>query len=139
MDKNTQGTSYVTLVSIGTGAAYIKFAMDGTYLTLNTWFGTTLATNIQTIATVPTGAHVHWMYSDGGSSPTYCIGRDQTDITTLAPPAASGKTLDATRTIGHGSGVVTKMGSMQTVSRAGMTLADAKAIVAKMQAHHGIA
>lgn len=139
MDKNTQGTSYVTLVSIGTGAAYIKFAMDGTYLTLNTWFGTTLATNIQTIATVPTGAHVHWMYSDGGSSPTYCIGRDQTDITTLAPPAASGKTLDATRTIGHGSGVVTKMGSMQTVSRAGMTLADAKSIVAKMQAHHGIA
>lgn len=139
MDKNTQGTSYVTLASIGIGAAYIKFAMDGTNLTLNTWFGTTLATNIQTIATVPTGAHVHWVYGDGGSSPTFHIGRDQTSITTLAPPAASGQSFGPTRTLGNGSGVTAKLGSMQTVSRVGMTLADAKAIVAKMQAHHGIA
>ena len=32
-----------------------------------------------------------------------------------------------------------KHGSIQILNRTGMTLADAKAAVAKMQAHHGIA
>lgn len=139
MDKAAQGSGYVTLASIGTGGEYIQFVTDGSNLSLSTWFSASLGTTIQTLATVPTGSHVHWVYGDGGSSPTFHIGRDQTSITTLSPPAASGKTLGYTRTIGNGSGVVTKMGSMQSVSRAGMTLADAKAIVAKMQAHHGIA
>jgi len=87
------------------------------------------------------GAHVFWFYSDGINS---CIcGLDQT---TVAPIT----TLDLTKAnamskfIGIGTAVSTpasnmKHGSVLILNRDGLTLADAKALVAKMQQLHSIA
>jgi hypothetical protein len=78
---------------------------------------------------------VFWIFFDGTQ---ILVGVDQTQKGTYAGTIqAMGQQLYV-----GGSNTTTtstrKHGSIQVVQRAGMTLTDAKAIVAKMQTHHSI-
>ena len=87
-----------------------------------------------------TGKHVFWAHWDGVSVLT--AGNDQNTHTTGTNASTAAITPFSRRVSIGGIDAATsqmKHGSMQFVSRAGLTLAQAKAIVAKMQAHHGIA
>lgn len=98
-------------------------------------------------ATTPSGLHVYWLYLSpdvaagfpGGNQ--FRVGIDQVENVA----AATTKALSATATrrlyvggLDSSAGSDMKHGSVQVVNRAGMTLADALAIVAKMQTLHGI-
>jgi len=90
-------------------------------------------------ASAPTGKHVFWIYHDGT---TLRIGIDQTEYTagagTIAFPSSVSRNLGFGSNLGSGTQSNMKHGSAQVVNRAGMTLANALAMVAKMQTHHGI-
>ena len=139
LDKNTQGSGYEAIVKFGAGGAFIQFATRNTDFVTTTYFGSSVYTTLSTISAMGVGAHAYWIYSDGASTPTYYFGKDQADVATYVATGATGQTLLTDRQIGSGGNVTMKVGSVESVSRAGMTLADAKAIVAKMQTHHGIA
>ncbi len=89
----------------------------------------------------PTGKQVYWIYYDPATG-TVTTGMNQVTGEQAAASFA-GKAIDRSLYIGGSAsaGMLSAMkhGSFQVVNRTGMTLADAKAIVAKMQAHHGIA
>ena len=86
------------------------------------------------------GLHVLWGYWDGLGDLT--VGFDQTTAATATQTASiTAQVIQRdVRVGGRVDPAVSKMkhGAMQLVSRAGMSLADAKAIVAKMQTLHGI-
>lgn len=136
IDKDNHATDYVTFVNWGSGT-YVRFARSGGDFRVSTYF--TAGVYIIVDATMVAGAQVYWCYGDGAATPTFYGGRNQTTSANSLVSGASGLTIDRTITVGNGTTDNTKHGSVQVVSRAGMTLADAKAIVAKMQAHHGIA
>lgn len=87
----------------------------------------------------PSGKHVHWFYYDGAAN--YNVGMDQTENTAVAGAASFASGLSRNIYIGGFSSAASKakIGAVQVISRTGLTLAAAKSIVAKMQAHHGIA
>jgi len=91
-----------------------------------------------TTGATPSGKHVHWFYYDGAGH--YNLGMDQTEHTALAGTVTpfTGPFYRNLYIGGYDSGAQSKakMGAVEIVSRAGMTLADAKAIVAKIQAHN---
>lgn len=138
MDKFNLSSSFKTLARLS-GANFVRFYTNAANFVVDTYFGTAVSASFGTFASLPTGAHVYWAYFDGAGSPTMYIGRNQSDVANVVVSGASGNTLDRTIVIGNASGMGHKQGSIQFVSKSGMTLADAKAIVAKMQTHHGIA
>lgn len=88
-------------------------------------------------ATAQTGLKVYWAYYDGT---TMRFGCNQTENAASALTATISGTTVTSLPIGGAYAAASqgKHGSMQLVSRTEMTLADAKAIVAKMQALHSI-
>lgn len=138
MDKTGLTGSYKNIAIFGTGP-YLKFDTNSTDLLARGYFGAISSIGHGAISALPSGSHVYWIYMDGASNPTMYSGRDQNDVGNIYIAAAAGTAFLRGVRLGDTASMVCKLGSCQVVSRAGMTLADAKAIVAKMQAHHGIA
>lgn len=84
------------------------------------------------------------MYIDPDARVITC-GKNQADVyVNTTRPAAFFAALPPNLTFGTGGPTdttynTTKLGGLEVVNRTGLTLAQAKAIVAKIQAHHGIA
>ena len=139
MDKDNHVANFTVIAGFGT-TPYLQFTTDGSALYGKIYTGSAAhSVSFGNVTSLPTGAHVYWIYMDGAGSPTMYVGRDQNDVGNIGSPSSSGQTFGKGLQIGNTSGMLAKIGSVEVVSRAGMTRADAKAIVAKMQAHHGIA
>lgn len=144
LDKDNHTGTYRPVLRVGS-SSYIEFYIDSSVTTnFNARIYTTAAANennVKFTASTPTGPHVYWAYWDGVD--TITAGYDQitgNSATRSAHAAASG-TAAVTVGSGDGSSALSNMkhGSMLFLDRSGLTLTQAKAIVAKMQALHGIA
>lgn len=91
---------------------------------------------------IPTGPHVFWVYYDPIGGRIHA-GVDQVENGSVAKDFGSSTVFKQRLGIGGasygGMNSAMKHGSMQIMNRENLTITDALAIVAKMQAHHGIA
>lgn len=146
LDKDNQSSTYVPILTVGTGNfAQFRVSANATAefnFQLLSGSGGVNNTQLAFSGATPAGKHVFWAYYDAAASSPYVrIGIDQTE-TNAQQKSHAGQTLNTAVYVGGSAsttGSQMKHGSMQFVSRSGMTLADAKAIVAKMQTLHGIA
>ena len=85
-------------------------------------------------ATSPTGAHVYWAYFDPATKNLYA-GYDQVSngFAVITGNPSLGRDIN----VGNAQSNM-KQGTIQFVNRAGLTLAQAMALVLKVQQHHGI-
>lgn len=139
IDNHTAASVVILEVSRSSTYVQIQTSFAGiSGLRVGVYDGATSSTPISPISA---GKKVYWCYYDD-SAKAYYSGVNQT---ASAPTSKdlSGKTFAKDVAIGGSSASAAsssmKHGSMQVVSRSGMTLASAKSIVAKMQDLHGIA
>lgn len=144
LDKDNIGTaSYVVVFQVG-GSPYIQYSTSSgadSNFKANVYVnGGTVGVKFKATGTIPTGSHVYWVYGDGTGNITAGIDQSAGE-TSYRDPGTSVFSTDMYVGSSNNNTPVSKMkhGSIQVLSRTGMTLTDAKAIVAKMQALHGIA
>lgn len=144
LDKNANNTDTRNHVYTG-GSLYVTLqngnSTNNTRIRFEGWLGTAGAFvgGYTTPAATPAGKQVHWMYYDGAGS--IKVGLNQTENSASAISGSFSGPVTQNLFIGGSSGgasSLAKIGAVQHVSRAGMTLSDAKAIVQKMQILHGI-
>lgn len=144
LDKDNHTTLYTGVLQVG-DSVFIQFY---TSASVNTSFSARIYTNTagdddaaKFSAVTPAGKHVFWAFWDGVD--TLTAGYDQvtgSSATQALHAAAGGSAHVRVGTDGTNTPKSSmKHGSMLFLDRAGLTLTQAKAIVAKMQAHHGIA
>ena len=132
--KNHVYTGNAVFVSLrnGTGANNPRLAFGG-------WAGSGLGDTYTTSGNTPAGKNVHWFYYDGVGNVR--VGMNQ--LENVAAQLGIVFTANMTRELyvggssGGASGAA-KIGAIQHINRAGMTITDALAIVQKMQTLHGI-
>lgn len=142
LDKDNHTATYVNaLLAVGGGQG-VSFQVNASVA--SDIRAIIVASNGSSSVTFPTasaGAHVYWFYSDGVGS-VQC-GVDQNNGTTSNALALSASgTMGTTVAIGASGYTprsLMKHGSMMVLNRTGLTLAEAKAMVAKMQTLHSIA
>jgi len=143
LDRDNQSGGFQTVLSLGGG----NFFSFYTASTVSTNFSIRYFVNLSwdivlhfvTSGNVPTGKHVYWAFWDINTK-ILTVGIDQTNGQTSSTDI-SAQTITQNLYYGgnsSGAGSNMKHGSLQVVNRAGMTLADAKAAVAKMQTYHSI-
>ena len=144
LDKAAQGnkSNYKNVITHGAGN-FMAFYVDNGALNDFRAYGTVGGAgnpNLRFAPQTPEGPHVFWIFYDPTDGRLYA-GYDQVGNGSVAvgygsaafnPKVIIGGTSAAT------PGSQMKHGSMQILNREGMTRADAMAIVAKMQAYHGI-
>jgi hypothetical protein len=142
IDKNANSTSGLAHLYIG-GTAFVNITngtgADSTRIRMVGWTGSTTATGYTTSGATPAGPQVHWTYYDGTGAIKYGI--NQTENTASALSLAYTGNIPRDMFVGGnnaGAQSLAKLGSIQIVNRAGMTLGDALAAVQKMQTLHGI-
>lgn len=144
-DRSTQGQTWSYLTHIG-GANFISLGADGGLSTSVGFTGNIGSRGFAqaTKFSLPTvGKNVLWMYIDPDARVITC-GKNQADVyVDTTRPAAFFAALPPNLTFGTGGPTdttynTTKLGGLEVVNRTGLTLAQAKAIVAKIQAHHSI-
>lgn len=136
-DNLTTGGLFADLW-MATGGIY--FQRDGTNFRFRMLSGATANLNFAAAGSMPAGLNVYWGFYDGAG--TLYAGINQTQNPTNLSYTPTGSQTQRMR-VGSSNDTtpssLAKHGSMQIVNRAGMTLAQGKAMVAKMQALHGIA
>lgn len=144
LDKDNHTGTYRGVLQVGSGS-YLQFFVEAsvnTSFNARIYTSTAAAENLAKFAaTSPTGKHVYWAYWNGVD--TLTAGYDQVTGSSATRASHAAATGTARINIGTDDGTTAKSnmkhGSTLFLDRAGLTLAQAKAIVAKMQAHHGIA
>lgn len=149
VDKNNHVGTFNTLLEFGSGTDNISFSTNGTpqpefKVSLNSGaFAGAFIT--QATWSAKGTALIHWLYCNlTDATNTFLAGVNTTTTTSsgvLALP--SGRTVTAPAIFGNTFGTTTgtssiKQGIIQVVNRAGMSFADAQAIVAKMKTRQGI-
>lgn len=143
MDKGSHSASYKFITKHGSSnfmSIYVN-ASPTTSLRVNGNVAIVSNPTLNFSPNVPAGKHVLWAYFDPATQKLYG-GLDQIENGSVNVNYGSGAMDRALYVGGDGTTAMQssmKHGSIQILNRAGLTLADAKAIVAKMQAHHGIA
>ena len=138
LEKGDQASAYFALCQFGAGAAFARINLDGANIRSDMYNATTRGVVAATLTSI-SQKKVIWGYFNGIDTLTAGVNQSESGSVVDAGLASGGITRDV-RIGGTASGdSKANHGSVQYVSRSGMTLADAKAIVAKMQAHHGIA
>jgi hypothetical protein len=142
LDKDNHTAIYVNaLLAIGGGQG-VSFQVNASVA--NDIRAIIAASNGSATVTFPTttaGAHVYWFYSNGVGSVQCGVDQNNGTTSTALALSASG-TMGTTVVIGSNASTprsLMKHGSMMVLNRTGLTLAQAKGIVAKMQTLHGIA
>lgn len=138
LDKDDHTSTFVDVARIG-GATFLSWYFPGSNFAARLYGGANIDTVYSTLAGMPVGKHVYWLFYDPSAANKITIGVDQAVVATN-PTAVSTTDMQQTVTIG-GTTSASKMkhGSMLAISRTGITQAQALAMVAKMQALHGIA
>ena len=144
LDKDNHTGTYRGVLQVGSGS-YLQFfveALVNTSFNARIYTSTAAADNLAKFAaTSPTGKHVYWAYWNGVD--TLTAGYDQVTGSSATRASHAAATGTARINIGTDDGTTAKSnmkhGSTLFLDRAGLTLDQAKAIVAKMQALHGIA
>jgi len=142
LDKDNHTATYINaLLSIGGGQG-VSFQVNANVTSdIRAILAASNGTASTVFPTTTAGAHVYWLYSDGVN--TVQCGVDQTNGTTVTTLALSASgAMGNNVVIGSNATAprsLMKHGSMTVLNRAGLTLAQAKALVAKIQALHGIA
>lgn len=142
LDRDNQTSFYAPVLQIGSGN-FVSFYTDSgaaTAFCAHIYYNSGgVTTRFKSSGTLPTGAHVYWVYSDGAGN--YTAGIDQTNGNTVVKAAAATGTSSQVFVGSDDAGTVSsqmKHGSMHVLRRTSLSIDDAKAIVAKMQALHGI-
>jgi hypothetical protein len=139
LDKNGNNTASLRHAVLG-NATNINCSNGFTFPNRIRFHGPDMAEMPTTSGDTPSGKHVHWFYSDGAT--VRRVGMDQTENTAAAVSGSLAGAYGREAYVGAdhlgGQFSLGKVGAVQIVSRAGMTLADALAIVADMQTLHGI-
>lgn len=135
IDRDGSTTAFNQMLQFGNSSKMVMFQMgNGTASQFVAQFYQGSATDVPFAAGgYPSGKHVAWAFWDGTK---VRAGYDQVENTA----AAVTKVFDGgiTQYVSVGSSCQMKVGAIQSVPKAGMTITDALAIVAKMQAHHSI-
>jgi len=141
LDKDNQSAGFAIMASFGGGDFWNFYT--GTSVSTNfcirTVFTGGIDNKVNFAATTPSGKHVYWAFWDS-TTKILTAGYDQNSGSTNSTDL-SAKTLSQNISIGGNAGAAAslmKFGSFQVVNRANMTLADAKAAIAKMQTYHSI-
>lgn len=142
LDKDNHVATYVNaLLAVGGGQG-VSFQVNASVA--NDIRAIIAASNGSATVTFPTttaGAHVYWFYSDGVGSVQCGVDQNNGTTSTALALSASG-TMGTTVVIGSNASTprsLMKHGSMMVLNRTGLTLAQAKALVAKIQTLHSIA
>lgn len=138
IERDDHTTEYTSIVALSTGSRFIRATWDNDTPTERfrvrvynngIWDFKLVFDDLE----IPATKTVCWVFYDGAGN--WSCGENQTTTDTHIQNAA-GYSLGQHLSI---SGSSCKHGSIQVVGRAGMTLAEAKAIVQDMQDHHSIA
>lgn len=140
LDKDNHSASFRFVVYCGSGQLFTLYN-NGSNVLVGRW-NTGVAIDQACAAANPTGKHVYWTYYDADpTTPKIHSGIDQVEFGTGTAANFAGVTFARDLTIGGPNSANSsnmKHGSTQIVNRSGMTLANALAIVQKMQTLHGI-
>lgn len=138
LDKDNQTSLYAGLIQLGSFSRFLQFSTGSSVSTAFCIraYQTSPSFDIQTnfSSNTPSGKHVYWWFYNPVEGRVYA-GVDQSQNNFSALTFATNTVADTTITIANSQ---MKHGSIEVVNRVGMTLSDALAVVAKMQAHHGI-
>ena len=145
LDKAAQPNGYKFIVRNGSGnfmSAYVNWDVSADFRA-NGNVSTVSNAALRFAASTPAGAHVYWIFFDPATSRLYA-GTDQVPNGYVPVSYGSGSSTFGRELFIGGQSVAgmqssMKHGSVQIINRENMTMNDALAIVAKMQAHHGIA
>lgn len=137
LERGDQASAYFALCKFGAAGAFAQINLDALNVRAEMYNASTKLVVATTLTNI-SQKKVVWGYFNGID--TLTAGANQSDSGSVVDAGlASGSVGRDVRIGGSASGdSKANHGSVQYVRRAGMTLADAKAIVAKMQAHHGI-
>jgi hypothetical protein len=136
IDRDGDTTGFKAVVQFGNSSRFITFYTGGggaANFTARFYQGGASDVKFAT-PNAPTGKHVFWAFWDGTK---VRAGYDQIENTAAAITRTNFNS-GITQYVGVGAATQMKVGAVQSVPRTGMTIADALAIVAKMQAHHSI-
>jgi hypothetical protein len=139
IDKDNHTNTFTFVCRNGNGSAnWLSFYFNGAnFINMNSNInGANLSLSILAMASM-SGKNVYWVHSDGGATPTFTVGYNQITATSAVHPGVGTGLFDRHVTLGE-TNVKVKLGSVQFSATAGMTLSNALALVAKMQAHHSI-
>lgn len=135
MDRDGDVSGFKSVVQFGNSSRFITFYTGGggaANFVARFYQGT--PNDVKFAASAPTGKHVFWAFWDGTM---VRAGYDQ--VENISGAVARGNfNSGITQYVKIGDNTQMKVGAVQSVPRAGMTITDALAIVAKMQAHHSI-
>ena len=141
LDIDNQAAASTVILEVATSSAYIQFQLSFAGISgfrLGLYDGSTASVPF---SPVNTGKKAYWGFYDGVAKVFYSGVNQSSSASTARDMSA--KSFGRDVAIGGASASAAqsamKHGSMQVVSRSGMTLANAKAIVAKMQTLHSIA
>lgn len=144
LDRDNHTATYSTVFQVGVGGGFITYRVStsaSTDFIAQAYYNST-TTNVPFISSgsISSGKHVLWVYFDGAGTLTAGVdqasggsvnkGTSTTAISNNIYVGCSGSSSTPASAMKHGS--------IQILQRTGMTMADAKAIVAKMQTLHGI-
>ncbi len=144
LDKASHTAAYKYIVRQGSGNFMAAFVSANVNTEFRAYGNVSTVSNptLKFSPSTPVGKHVFWAYFDPVTVKLHA-GVDQVENGSVDVNYTSSTTFGRELYVGGASvaGMHSSMkhGSIQVLNRSGMTLADAKAIVAKMQAHHGIA
>lgn len=140
-DPAAQPVGFASIIKVGSGT-YVSMVRAGSPNAFGMYSYVNPTLLYKAFPAAPAGVSAFWIYYDAAAvSPAFHLGINQTDgdtqASSYAPSSNFGRQLQVG---GDGTTAYSKMlhGSFEVVSRAGMTLSQAKAIVAKVQEHHGI-
>jgi hypothetical protein len=140
-DNTAVNTSYINaLLSVGGGQG-VSFQINASPSDMRAYVAASTGTKGVVFPSPSAGAHVYWLYTDGIS--TIQCGVDQVNgAASEAMNLAGAGLMGSSVVIGSNASAprsLMKHGSMMVLNVDGLTLAQAKDRVAKMQALHGIA
>lgn len=134
IEKDSHATQFNSMVQLSSGSRFLRATWNtGDTFVVRNYNNGIWDFNLTIDTAIPTTKSVCWVYYDNATGEWHS-GINQTDKETHVQSAT-----------GHSLGqyiglreMDCKMGSIQLVRRSGLTKAQAKAIVQKMQTHHGI-
>lgn len=134
IDRNSDVSGFKAPVQFGNSGKIITFYTGGGGASnFMARFLQGSNTDVKFASSAPSGKHVFWAFWDGTK---VRAGYDQ--IENAAAAVTKDFSAGITPYVKLGDNTQMKIGSVQSVPREGMTITDALAIVAKMQAHHSI-
>lgn len=135
LDKDNHTAGFQKIAQFGSARGLTFYTGAGIPSGFTARFNNAANFDVKFVGTMPAGKHVFWGFWDGT---TARAGYDQIENSAAALAMATFNGLNASVNIGDAVSNM-KHGSVQVIARTGLTLAAAKAIVAKMQLHHSIA